>query len=543
MSERIIISPHQGFQERFVRANVDVCFGGSSLGSGKTYGEVLAIAEATLDPNWRGLFLRNNLDDIKAGGSIIDTFRDVYGSSIQIRTADMPRIVFPSGAYVDITHTADQSRDALLRRFKGRQYDDITFDELTGFSWTTFTTILSRNRGISKYAGKCRATTNPERECWIRDFIDWYIGEDGYIMEERDGAVRYFYMMGPDVKDCVWGDNKEEVYRQCKSDIDRKLDRVYGFMQGRDKWPAMIKSFSFYLGRMSENKEMLEKNAGYLGSIALSGGAEAAKMLEGNWNASSKDEENNLITYDECNRIFLNEPQRNGDKWITADLADFGTNNFLQLAWDGLHIIDIDIAPFTKPVDNANHMKMFASKHNIGYSHIIFDGIRGRYVQDYIPEAIAYESYLAPIGVDALQYWKLKDCCYGRLIYLIKNGLISCSEDVARRIYINAAAKSKSDITVQDEFIEEARVIRFVDVQSGKKRLMTKKELNKLLGRGRSMDILDAAAMRMYPLLNIPNGYELENTRAEQDRYKEDIDDGSRVDIFDETNFGISYGQ
>ena len=74
MSERIIISPHQGFQERFVRANVDVCFGGSSLGSGKTYGEVLAIAEATLDPNWRGLFLRNNLDDIKAGGSIIDLY-------------------------------------------------------------------------------------------------------------------------------------------------------------------------------------------------------------------------------------------------------------------------------------------------------------------------------------------------------------------------------------------------------------------------------------------------------------------------------------
>lgn len=532
-----IVSPHPGFQRSFVRTSVDVCFGGSSLGSGKTYGEVLSIAEESLDPNWRGLFLRNNLDDIKAGGSILDTFREVYGNSIQIRSADMPRVMFPSGAYCDVTHAADQSIEALLRRFKGRQYDTIIYDELTGFTWDAFKTILTRNRGKSKYSGKCRASTNPERESWIRTFIDWYVGDDGYIMDERDGRVRYFYLMGPNVTDAVWGDSKEEVYNLCKADIDKKLDRVYGFMKGRDKWSSLIKSFCFYLGRMSENKEMLENNEGYLGSIAMSGGAEAEKMLLGNWNVSSRDEEGTVISFDEANSVFTNDPQTNGDKWITVDLADYGTNNFLQLVWDGLHVIDIDIAPYTTPVENANRMKAMAHKHNIGYSHIIYDAVRGRYINDYIQEAIPFESYRAPIGVNALQYVKLKDCCYGKLVWLIKNNGISISDDVASRRYINVAEKTKSDITVQNEFIEEARVIRWADAPNGKKRLLTKKEMNRMLGRGRSMDMLDPMSMRMYPLLNSPDGYELENSRKEYEQYKDDEENGNRVDIYDETTW------
>jgi hypothetical protein len=344
-------------------------------------------------------------------------------------------------------------------------------------------------------------------------------------------------MMGADVKSVVWGDSKEEVYRLCKSDIDKKLDKVYGFMKGRDKWPSMIKSFTFYLGKMSENKEMLENNEGYLGSIAMSGGAEASKLLEGNWNVSSKDEEGVVLSYDEASSVFTNDPQVNGDKWITVDLADYGTNNFLQLVWDGLHIIDIDIAPYTAPVDNANRMKSMAHKHNIGYSHIIYDAIRGRYINDYIPEAVPYESYRAPFGVNALQYVKLKDCCYGKLIWLIKNNGISISDDVARRRYINVAEKTKSDISVQEEFVEEARVIRWADAPNGKKRLLTKKEMNKMLGRGRSMDLMDPCCMRMYPLLDTPDGYELENSRKEYEQYKDDEENGNRVDIYDETNW------
>ena len=185
---------------------------------------------------------------------------------------------------------------------------------------------------------------------------------------------------------------------------------------------------------------------------------------------------------------------------------------------------------------------IFANKHNIGYRHIIFDAIRGRYFLDYIPDAIPYESYRSPFGINALQYTKLKDCCYGKLVYLVKNNLISVSDEVARRKYINVASKTTSDLTIQNEFCEEARVIRWVDAPNGKKRLATKKELNKLLGRGRSMDLLDAISMRMMPLLNSQDGMELENSRRQYEGYQDEKDSGNRVDIYDDTNFGISYG-
>jgi hypothetical protein len=450
----------------------------------------------------------------------------------------MPRVTFPNGSFVDFTHVADQTKESILRRLKGSQYDMIYFDELSNFSWEAFTTILSRNRGKSPYAGKCLATTNPEREHWTRDFIDWYVDDTGYIIPERDGVVRFFYIMGTTVKDVCWGSSKEEVYYQCKADIDKILRS-----QHSENWEEYIKSFTFYEGKMSENKEMLERNKGYVGTIAMMGGAERDKLLGGNWNVSSRDEQDCVITFDEAASVFTNDEQMNGDKWITVDLADSGTNNFVQIAWDGLHIIDIDIAPFTTPAENARRAMVFANKHNIGYRHIIFDAIRGRYFLDYIPDAIPYESYRSPFGINALQYTKLKDCCYGKLVYLVKNNLISVSDEVARRKYINAASKTTSDLTIQNEFCEEARVIRWVDAPNGKKRLATKKELNKLLGRGRSMDLFDAISMRMMPLLNSQDGMELENSRRQYEGYQDEKDSGNRVDIYDDTNFGISYGQ
>ena len=84
---------------------------------------------------------------------------------------------------------------------------------------------------------------------------------------------------------------------------------------------------------------------------------------------------------------------------------------------------------------------------------------------------------------------------------------------------------------------EEVRVVRYVDAPNGKKRLMTKREMNRELGHGRSMDLLDVCAMRMMPLLNYQDGYELENSRKEYERYNEDEENGDRVDIYDETTW------
>jgi hypothetical protein len=490
---------------------------------------VLSIAEPVLDSKFRAVFLRNNLGDLKSGGGILDEFKKMYGSWCNVVESGDPHVDFPSGARIDVTHIADQSKEKVLQRFKGRQYDFIYFDEGTGFTWECFTAVYSRNRGMAKWTGKVRMTTNPKRNHWLRKFLDWYIGADGFIIPERDGVVRYFYINGETVNDVVWGDTKEEVYKQCKINIDRTLAKFNG-KTGTATYKDMIKSFTFYEGKMSGNKAILESNSGYVGSVAVMGGREAQANLEGNWNVDTDEELDAPITGTEANQCFLNDPQRNNDKWVTCDLADTGTDNFLCLAWDGFHVYDYLILKQTTPRQNAERLEMFAQEHDVSNSHIIYDAIRGTYINDYIPEAVPFISNHAPVGMYGRMAYNLKAECYMRLVEAIKRQYISFDDSITYRIYDHANLTQA--ITIQDEFREECAVVRFKDMPSGKKALMSKKEMNAKLGKNRSMDLLDPCAMRFYPVLEYAYGDELMATMMTIEKNDDDDDD---LSIYDET--------
>lgn len=503
-----------------------------------SYGAVLATAEPSSDSNFRALFLRNNLGDLRSGGGLLDNFRDAFGDYVDIVESGEPRVTFPSGARIDVTHVSDQTREKVLQRFKGRQYDLIYFDELTGFTWECFAAICTRNRGKGKWTGKIRGTTNPERNHWLRIFLDWYIGADGFIREDRAGVVRYFYMAGETVKDVVWGDSKEEVYAKCRIDIDRKLAKING-KTGTSTYENLIKSFTFYLGKMSENKAMLGNNDDYVGSVAMMGGRNAQQMLEGNWNVSPEEDEDAVIPPEYATQCFMNDPQTNGDRWITCDLADTGTDNFIALAWDGFHVIDMLIVGLSTPRQNAEMLHNFAVKHNIADSHIIYDAIRGTYINDYIKDAVQFVSYRAPLGMYGRAYVKLKDECYGRLVEAIKRGGLSFADELQNRRYEHA--NLNEFVSVENEFIEECSVVRYDTTAGGKKTLWSKKKMNQKLGKSRSMDLLDPCAMRMLPVLEYPYGEELIKTSA-LEMYNNDFDDGFSVspnmcNIFDNDMF------
>lgn len=531
-SKQTIIRPFEGFQESFVRSNLDLVIGGGAMSSGKSSAAVLMCAEPVLDGRFRACFLRNNLGDLKSGGGILDEFKKMYGSWCNVVESGDPHVDFPTGARVDVTHIADQTLAKISQRFKGRQYDLIYFDEGTGFTWEAFSYLFSRNRGIANWTGKMRMTTNPERDHWLRTFLDWYIGADGFIIPERNGVVRYFYVYGKTVKEVAQGETKEEVYRQCKVQIDRVLAKFNG-KNGTATYKDMIKSFTFYEGKTSENKAILEKNSGYVGSIAVMGETEAQKNLEGNWNVSSFEGLDIPIPYEDAYRVFMNDPQINNDRWVTCDLADTGTDNFLCLAWDGFHIFDYLILKQTTPRQNAERLQIFAKDNDVADSHIIYDAIRGRYINDYIPDAVPFISGYAPQGMYGRMAYNLKAECYMRLIEAIKRGYLSFSDTVAEKIYEHQ--KLKTPITIQNEFIEECMVVRFRDMPSGKKALMTKKEMNAHLGKGRSMDLLDPIAMRFYPCLEYAYGDELTATCMQD---IDDDDDDNVASIYDETLYG-----
>lgn len=467
---------------------------------------VLALAEPLMtDGDFRAVITRRSLQSQKTGGSFVDTFKAIFGDYCSVKTADSPRVSFPSGAYCDLTYIDDTNLDKMREQWKGKQIDAICIDEITEMSWEAFSYVQTRNRGRSKtFTGKFFATLNPKRSHWTRKFLDWYIGVDGFIMPDRNGKVRYFYVNGSTVDDVVWGDSKEEVYAKCKIDIDRKLARIGGDFD----YTNMIKSFVFYQGKLSENRAMLENNPNYIGSVAASGGKMAQAIIEGNFNVDPEENEKIPIPSTSAQGVFNNNPAVNGDKWITVDLADYGTDNLVALAWDGFHAYDILILSKSTPRENAMAVKTFAFEHGTAESHIIFDATAGRYFNDYIPDAVPYISLNKPFGLYQLTAMTVKDMCYIRLCKMIEEGNLTFDDKLAVQTYTHQNLKYK--VTVENEFMEECSVVRFDDMQSGKKRLWNKKKMNQMLGKGRSMDLLDPCAMRMLPCANIEYGNEIQ---------------------------------
>lgn len=495
---------------------------------------VLAMAEPLMtDPDFRAMISRRSLGNQKAGGGFVEKFKQIFGSDyIKVKESDSPRVSFPNGTFVDLTYLDDSNIDKLRERAKGWEYDMIAIDELTEMSWEVFSYVMTRNRGQSKtFTGKFFATLNPKRSHWTRIFLDWYIGPDGFVIPERDGKVRYFYCNGPTVKDVVWGDSKREVYEKCKLDIDRKLAAV----GGNFTYKNMIKSFVFYKGKISENKGLVGNNANYIGSVAASGGRMAQALLEGNFNVDAEEEENIPIASQDAKSVFTQDPAVTGEKWITIDLADYGTDNAIYLAWNGFDAYDIDIVTNSTPRSNAEHARVFAAKHGISLSHIIYDATAGRYFNDYIPEAIPYISAAKPMGIYALSACSVKDLCYLRLCQMIKRGEFTMSDNVAEKVYTHQNLKYR--VTVENEFLEECSVVRFSETGTGRKRLWSKKEMNRNLGKGRSMDLLDPCAMRMYPCMNMEYGTEIEQGFSVSERESNEVKPGA-ISIYSRTLWG-----
>lgn len=500
-----------------------------------TFGAILGMAEPTLDPNFRAIFIRKSLNDLKTAGSVVDTFKDAYGSIITTKISENPRMTFPSGAYVEARQVQNEDPKKIIEEWKGVQADALCWEELTSYSWHTFKYIMSRCRGRAKWTGKIRATLNPKKRHWVRTWLDWWIDPiTGYAIPERDGVVRYFYLNGDDVKDLVWGDTKKEVYYKCKIDIDRKISKLGGEV----KYDDLIKSFTFYKGSLSENKELLKNNPGYVGSVTATGGKISQILIEGNWNVDEDDDSESPIPAHAARAIFETDPMTNGDRWITADLADKGTDNFLAIVWDGLHVMDIVIKGKTTPRQNAEILHDLAVRYDIADNHIIFDGNNAAYINDYIPDAVPFVSYKLPRGMYARQVCSLKDESYMRLVYIINNQLMSFNPKVADRIYYHQ--KMKEQIPISTEFVEECSVVRFKDQAAGKKRLFNKHEMNVALGKGRSMDLLDPMAMRMYPFCMYEYGTELEKTAgyAREEEEEHNVYGGRmNVNIYDDSTW------
>ena len=158
-------------QLAFVEAQAfEVLFGGAA-GGGKSYGQLIdALLYALRYPGSKQLVLRRTYPDLER--SLILEHLKFYPRGVYRYNSTGHRGSFVNGSTIEFGY-CDAERD--VYRYQGAEYDVIRFDELTHFTESMYTYLISRVRGANGYPKAVKSSTNPGGvgHAWVKArFID-----------------------------------------------------------------------------------------------------------------------------------------------------------------------------------------------------------------------------------------------------------------------------------------------------------------------------------------------------------------------------------
>lgn len=258
----VIFHPQPGGQTDFQECPADIVIYGGEAGGGKSWSLLYEHLKWIHIPKYAGTMIRKLYPQIFGVGGLWEEAKRLYPHLGGVPVAsETPHFRFPSGAKVFFKNSQYAATVALA--WQGLASPLMGIDEVTQFSKEEFTYIMGRNRcsatGIQSYM---RCTCNPDPLSFVRKMIDWWVGEDGLIIPERCGVIKYFLHRNDEF---VWADTKEELE-----------DRF-----GKDSEP---KSFTFLRGKLDDNKKLTETDKGYKASLQNLSEAQKHSLCGGNWN-------------------------------------------------------------------------------------------------------------------------------------------------------------------------------------------------------------------------------------------------------------------
>lgn len=237
----------------------DIAIYGGAAGGGKTWALLVEALRHTGVKGFNAVVFRRNTTQVRAPGGLWDESMKLYplfgGSPIQTTL----EWTFESGARVKFAHL---EHDNTVYDWQGSQIVLCAFDELTHFSRGQFFYMLSRNRSTCGVAPYIRATTNPDADSWVADFISWWIDPvKGVAIPERSGVMRYFVNVGDTIH---WADTPDELTAEFGADV-------------------IPKSATFISASLYDNQILMERDPGYLANLKALPLVERERLLNGNW--------------------------------------------------------------------------------------------------------------------------------------------------------------------------------------------------------------------------------------------------------------------
>lgn len=264
-SGAIIIRPQQGKQELFLRSCADICIYGGAAGGGKTYALLLECLRHINNKYFEAVVFRQSRPQIMSAGGLYATSQELF-PNLGAKSVLTPDIQwrFPSGAKVTFGHMFYEKEKY---NWQGSQIALLMFDELVHFTESQFFYMLSRNRSTCGVKPYIRATCNPDGESWVAKFIEWWIDpESGYAIESRCGKLRYFVRRNNIIH---WADSPQELYE------------IFGLREPEEL--EEVRSVSFINAKLTDNKEMMKHDPGYIGALKAMSEFDQEQLLNGNW--------------------------------------------------------------------------------------------------------------------------------------------------------------------------------------------------------------------------------------------------------------------
>lgn len=237
----------------------DIAVFGGSAGGGKSYALLLEPLRHYNNPRFGAVVFRRTSVQIRNEGGLWDESYALYHQLGGHPREAFLEWTFPSGARVKFAHLEHEKS---VYDWQGSQIPLLAFDELVHFTEKMFSYMISRVRSMSGVPGYVRATCNPDADSWVRKFIDWWIGEDGYPRRERCGKLRWFIRRDDEM---IWADTRQEL-------IDR---------YGEDELPMSV---TFIPSKLDDNPALLQKDPTYRAKLRALSRVDRLRLEGGNWN-------------------------------------------------------------------------------------------------------------------------------------------------------------------------------------------------------------------------------------------------------------------
>ena len=207
--------------------------------------------------------------------------------------------------------------------------------------------------------------------------------------------------------------------------------------------------------------------------------AQKRRLLNGDWNYT--DDSLSVMTFEDIsNSVFRFKPLSTDKKYMSVDVARFGSDRSVVMIWSGLVVLDCLVFSKLSTTELSAEIKELIAKYGIHPNNVVVDadGVGGG-VADQI-RGTNFVNNSRPLHDQ--NFSNLKSQCYIKLGELFKEGKIS----------LNIL-----DPSVIDELTQELLAVRLKDVDKDNKiAIQSKDEMKKILGK--SPDLSDALAIGMY---------------------------------------------